>query len=244
MQRRSKRFQPYNQSQGKFQKKCGSNIHDIEHNRCTLLDLHTKKKITLADISLLDRDIINERMHYVCEEFLALVKHSNKGATIHKTISNQVGSESDSDHSVEERVSNFVDMGTELSKLIIPDVTRVHNSNADMKQITNLLRYQPLQWLNSRPPELVHFIANLCNIDINTAPQSKLVVIAKIIELVYYSRNSKLILPNHFHENLLNYSFTNSKTMSNFLGSRSPGGSSSYISSWLLEQAHDPIKCP
>ena len=51
-------------------------------------------------------------------------------------------------------------------------------------------------------------------------------------------------MPNHFLESLLCYSFTNSKTISNFLGSRSPGGSNSYISSWLDHQANEPIKCP
>ena len=32
--------------------------------------------------------------------------------------------------------------------------------------------------------------------------------------------------------------------MCNFVGSRSPAGSNSYLSSWLSEQAQDPVECP
>ena len=69
-------------------------------------------------------------------------------------------------------------------------------------------------------------------------------IVAKIIELIYYSHNSKLILPNHFLENLLSYCFTNCKTYTNFVGARGPGGSYSYVAKWLNSQANEPIKFP
>ena len=40
------------------------------------------------------------------------------------------------------------------------------------------------------------------------------------------------------------YSFTNSKLYANFLGNRAPGGSYSYLVSWLKEQASEPLKFP
>lgn len=52
------------------------------------------------------------------------------------------------------------------------------------------------------------------------------------------------MIPTHFPENLLSYLLTNSETISNFVGSRSPGGSNSYIVNWLNDQANGPIHCP
>ena len=66
-------------------------------------------------------------------------------------------------------------------------------------------------------------------------------MLAKIVELIYFAKNSKIFLHNHFLENLLNCSYTNCKTKTNFLGVRSPGGSNFYISSWLSEQANEPL---
>ena len=65
-----------------------------------------------------------------------------------------------------------------------------------------------------------------------------------MIELIYYCRYSKLVLPNHLIESLLCYSFTNSKSYANFLGNRAPGGSYTYLISWLKQLANNPLKFP
>lgn len=51
-------------------------------------------------------------------------------------------------------------------------------------------------------------------------------------------------MPTHFTENFLNYSFTNSKTIIHFVGSRSAVGSNTYIVNWLNNQAYEPIQFP
>ena len=83
--------------------------------------------------------------------------------------------------------------------------------------------------------------ANVCKI-FNEALESG--DVAKIVELVYYSRNSKLVLPHHLMESLETYSLTNSKTCANVFGGRTPGGSYSYLTSWLNQQGHDPVQFP
>ena len=60
-------------------------------------------------------------------------------------------------------------------------------------------------WLNQRPEELIHLLCNLCETDINIANEKKLNIVCKIVELLYYSRNSKLVLPHHFTKNLMSY---------------------------------------
>ena len=64
------------------------------------------------------------------------------------------------------------------------------------------------------------------------------------MELIYYCRNSKLALPQHFTENLMSYIFTNCKSYCSFIGSRSPGGSYPYIQNWLNQQSHTAIPFP
>ena len=100
------------------------------------------------------------------------------------------------------------------------------------------------EWLSQRPPELIQFICSLCDFDLNTSKESKLSVVAKIVELIYYSKNSKLVLPNHFMENVYAYSLTNCKTFCNYFGTRSPGGSYHYMSSWLNMQNNESIPFP
>ena len=120
----------------------------------------------------------------------------------------------------------------------------LRSKNDDIKHVESLAHFNPGEWLYKRPSDLVNLLANIFDMDINTAGDKKRKIIVKIVELISYCRNSKLVLPNHFLENLLCYSFTNSKSYANFLGSRAPGGSYSYITSWLTREATNPIKCP
>ena len=46
-----------------------------------------------------------------------------------------------------------------------------------------------------------NLLANICDIDINTTGDKKRKIIAKIVEVINYCRNSKLVLINHFLEN-------------------------------------------
>ena len=135
-------------------------------------------------------------------------------------------------------------LGNEISKLIKSDVAQLHNIASKQRDIKSLVEHDPLRWLNQRPEELVHLLCNLCETDINITSEKKLNIICKIVELIYYCRNSKLVLMQHFTENLMSYIFTNCKSYCSFIGSRSPGGSYSYIQNWLNQQSHTAIPFP
>ena len=98
--------------------------------------------------------------------------------------------------------------------------------------------------VSSISAELLHLICKLCNVDINCDISNKATIVAKVIELIYCCRASKLVLPNHFLENILCYSFTKCKLYLNFQRSRSPGGAYTLTTSWLKELPQDPIVFP
>jgi len=151
-------------------------------------------------------------------------------------IDNELEDMDDSEDSNSDLVFQCIEIGKMLNRCILSDIVDVE-AVSSIEEISN---FNPLIWLAHRPPELIQLIY----IDVNVASNKKLVILAKIVELIYYCCNSRKVLPNHFLENLLCYSFTNSKSHLSFLGSRSPGGSYSYVTSWLKDQSKDLIKYP
>ena len=132
-------------------------------------------------------------------------------------------------------------LGNEIGKLIKSDVARLHNIASKQQDIKSLVEHDPLRWLNQRPEELVHLLRNFCETDVNITSEKKLNIICKIVELIYYCRNSKLVLLQHFTEKLMSYIFTNCKSYFSFIRSRSPGGLDLYIQNWLNQQSHTAI---
>ena len=90
------------------------------------------------------------------------------------------------------------------------DITDIYN-NEKTEKIDDLVSFSRLDQIFKNPAELVHFLSSLCSINLNTANEKRLKLIGKIIELIYYCRNSKLVLPEHFIENLISYTCTNIK---------------------------------
>lgn len=68
--------------------------------------------------------------------------------------------------------------------------------------------------------------------------------LAKCVELIYGSENSKLIVPLSFHENLLVYSVSRSKQLLTYNSRVAPAGSTDTISNWLTDQASTPVEFP
>ena len=119
---------------------------------------------------------------------------------------------SDEDRYENKLTLRCAELGENLSLFLNDDVHQLYLQNHKVKQIETLNSYQSSEWLLQRPEALILSLCNLYKIDINTAGPSKLNVLAKIIELIYYCKNCKLVLPNHLIESLLFYFFTNSKS--------------------------------
>ena len=243
--RKSKRLNPdadARSEKGCYKKRCCSSIHWTvgNDNQIVFIDLKSRRKIKTSDYeTLIVNGIITPETNYICKRcFTHAIGPSNDNVLVPSNTS-ETESESDDDLPLK-----CHELSIELASIIKDDVLEIFKHNKEVKHLPILNSYEPRSWLLSRPRELILLFSNLCQVDMNTAGTAKLNIISKIVELIYYCRNSKLVLPNHFIESLLNYSFTNSKTYASFLGNRSPGGSYTYIMSWLNEQANNPIKFP
>ena len=206
----------------------------------SLVDLKTKKKTSLCHYNLLiSKNVITHNTKFICEKCMEKINPSmqeTESNTEHVFLDNQI--------ETSELALRSYNLGNEISKLIKSDVAQLHNIASKQRDIKSLVEHDPLRWLNQRPEELVHLLCNLCETDINITSEKKLNIICKIVELIYYCRNSKLALPQHFTENLMSYIFTNCKSYCSFIGSRSPGGSYPYIQNWLNQQSHTAIPFP
>ena len=91
------------------------------------------------------------------------------------------------------------------------------------KDFETLLHFDPVQWIHNRPPELVDILCTLCGIDLHKDDQNKCMIIVKLLELIYGARNSRLILPLSFYENLLTFIETRNKKLISFKNKFAPG---------------------
>ena len=70
-------------------------------------------------------------------------------------------------------------------------------------KIGELLKVDPLKWLHQRLQELIHFLRNWCDVDVNASSDTKLNIVCKIVELIYYCHNSRIVIPQYFLESLI-----------------------------------------
>ena len=221
-------------STGKFIKVCSSTIHDHSNSLLAqqLIDLVSRKNILLKNYNkLLQSQIICKE----CYQFI-ISESSSKEQESDSEVGNSSCDEDDG-------MIKYVELGDELSKIIQSDVKELY-TNKSVETINDLIDFNHIDWIRERPMELVHLLSKICKIDLNTANEPKLRTLTKIIEMIYFSRNRKLVLPQHFIDNLVGNTCTNSKTYCNYQGAYSPGGSYFTLSSWLNQQARKPIEFP
>ena len=205
MKRRSVRINPDLEERdlkGRYRRQCGSTIYVCNNEENKFIDLKSKKKITAAQYyQLIEKNIISRQTNYICMECFDNGITTTKNENENKIMKQPVES-SDEDNYESELTLKCVELGEKLSLLLKDDVYQLYLQNHKVKQIETLNNYQSSEWLLQRPQALILLLCNLCKIDINTAGPSKLNILAKMIELIYYCRNSKLVLPNHLIESL------------------------------------------
>ena len=64
--------------------------------------------------------------------------------------------------------------------------------SAPLREINDILSYKALGWLSNRPEKLVYLISEVCNVDINTASHSQLILVAKPLSLFILAVARKL----------------------------------------------------
>ena len=110
--------------------------------------------------------------------------------------------------------------------------------------IPTLGKYKPAAWLKDRPKMLVAHIAGLLGHAFEDVFQSERIAVkvAQLVESIYSSRNSRLVLPLSLRENMLIYDLSGRKLLVNYNGSVSAGGSYSSLMNNLKEAGSTPLE--
>ena len=152
------------------------------------------------------------------------------------------GEKTQQEQNLEALYYSIVDIGKKIEGDIDNDIKEMPLQT--LKTYKDIIDYEPSLWLAERPENLLHLLSTICNIDLNTTTPDQVILICKIVELIYACKKSRMILPNHFIENLLCYSCTNCKTFISFLSERGPCGSYTFLSNWLKEHGKEPLEFP
>ena len=169
--------------------------------------------------------IVSRESKYICKECHDIIlQNSESKSDQQNSEDDSDGTADDSDKTSTDKGTDYAEIGKDLRQIISSDVTNLYREGK-IKTISDLKIFRTNNWLAERPIELIELLSGLCNVDLNTSKDGKCDILAKVVELIYYCLNSKLMLPNHFKESLHAFSLTNCKTFSNFMGNRSPGGS-------------------
>ena len=127
----------------------------------------------------------------------------------------------------------------DLNKILSANITKLYNEKP-CKGSGSVLSFDVDTWINECPQKLLTHLRQLCNLD--DSSRSKF-LLAKMIEQIQKCRNSCLVLPLGFHENLVTYKLSNN-VLSALNSSTKPCGSHKFLSTWLNKAAESEIKFP
>ena len=109
------------------------------------------------------------------------------------------------------------------------------------KDMETFKSYSISDWLAARPPRLLAHIRKLCRLD---SGDDSNYLLARMIENMYNCRNSRLILPLAFRDNIVTYKISNSSVLSALAASYTPSGSHTTLTNWLNSAAEHPVAFP
>ena len=98
----------------------------------------------------------------------------------------------------------------DLNKTLLVDVTKLYNEKP-CKDSGAVLSFHLEKWINEHPQKLLTHLCQLCNLDDSSRSNF---LLAKLIEQIYKCRNSHLVLPLGFRENLVTYKLSNNALLS------------------------------
>ena len=128
----------------------------------------------------------------------------------------------------------------DLNKILLVDETKLYNEKP-CKDSGSVLSFDVDKWKNEHPQKLLTHLGQLCNLDDSSRSNF---LLAKLIEQIYKCRNSRLVLPLGFRENLVTYKLSNNALLSALNSSTKPCGSHTFLSTWLNKAAESEIKFP
>ena len=114
----------------------------------------------------------------------------------------------------------------DLNKTLSVDPTKLYNEKP-CKDSGSVLSFDEEKWINERPQKLLTHLRQLCNLDDSSRSYF---LLAKLIEQICKCRNSRLVLPLGFRENLVTYKLSNNALLSALNSRTKPCGSHTFLS--------------
>lgn len=239
---------------GQYSRECGAVFHT--ENNSKLIHLRIGKKLKKSVIeSLIQKNIITKSTTFICSNCVSRFENSSFNQPV--TLNSDIPLSND-EHAAESSTSDILskdeqkptissshnlDEVENLDVQIRSDVSTLYK-DANKCNISKLLLYKPGEWLKDRPDYLVQLVKDLCGFSGEAEANQFGFEIAKIVELIYGCRNSKLVLPLSFQENILTYSCSHSKQLLSYNGRTAPAGSYDFLSKWMAEQSENVIRFP
>ena len=189
--RKSRRINPNlngrNTSNGRFKKKCYAWAHNSLNECSTFFDLKKRPMISSKDYQMLIHNgVVDKTAKFICQTCFLKSKPSlqSNEAENHEEMMDieSADSEGEGESNDSSLLYKCIDIGKDLHQCILSDVSDI-GSVGSIKDLSN---FNSLMWLAKRPVELIQLLSNICNIDVNTASTTKLIIISKIVELIYY----------------------------------------------------------
>ena len=106
-----------------------------------------------------------------------------------------------------------------------------------------ILSYDAKQWLSARPQHVVDVVRAMCGY---SYPLNELEAfrVAKTLEIIYSCQHNRLVLPISFSENIFRYALSHSRTIVDYHSKADAGGSYTFLTNWLKNEAKHPISAP
>ena len=260
------RSQRKSRDKGRFRKACGVRYHDDslspDEYELFSLDKNAKKIPKPIRDKLLSDGDIQPWTSYICSHCKNVchnkISHNlnNSAHQPHEDCepecansSTSSAHKSDLNNTVDTDSCDIENADIELLKarvlsLIEQDVTLLH-SQKNKCSLESLTNYRSSEWLQDRPNVVVETISQICGYAIEDLQNEQASFrVAKILEEIYKCRNSRIVLPLSFAQNLLTYSYSHSRKLIAYNACVSPGGSNTYLSQWLTEQSTYEVPFP
>ena len=122
-------------------------------------------------------------------------------------------------------------------KLISKGVSKLYNERP-CKDAETLLSCNITEWIKNRPINVVKHLQALCNLKDSKYENY---LFAKILEQLYNCRNSRLVLPLSFQENLVTYKCSNSSLLTALNSASMPSGGHTSVTKKLKKAASTEI---
>ena len=147
------------------------------------------------------------------------------------------------DRTVCDKLTNLISLVGE--KFVRPNLKKEYDAfSTSYKSVALLSTLDSMKFLSECNNILVTFLSSVIGRDIKTMDHLMLYRFSVCIETIYHLKNSNLILPHCFVQNLIQRTISGSRTVTDINGKTLPAASDPSYQKWLSQQGSKPLATP